>query len=115
MSSFAPPPSNLPPDVTGRQPGTPSPDGQGDSRACPVCMGTGEVPSEMGRDEMLQALDQNMPNPENPEQGEIEQNAPSQPFTHLRRDPLNPDQQAEVGRLVTRARGRMSGGPHLGS
>jgi hypothetical protein len=117
MSSYPPPapPSHLPPAATGHQPGTPAPDGQGESRACPVCMGSGEVPASMGRDEMLQALDSNMSNPENPESGELSQDSTSQPFAHLRKDPLSPDQQAEVSRLGTRARGRMSGAPHLGS
>ena len=87
-------------DTTGRQPGTPpaGPSGAGETRACPVCQGKGEVPADMDREQMLQALDAGMPSPENPEAGEMPENAvaPS-------------DNDAELTRLGERAKNRMTG------
>jgi hypothetical protein len=66
MATFPPP--SAPPAPSG----TPAPNGQGETRVCPVCTGGGEIPATMSKGEMVQAIDGAMPNPEDPERGEIE-------------------------------------------
>jgi hypothetical protein len=101
MATPAPPfgGSAPPPDTSA----LPSP--QQDTQPCPVCQGAGEVPASMGRDEMLQALDQNMPEPMEP--GNSAPQAPP-PFSLPGRQPMTDDQNAEVSRLGAHAKDHMS-------
>lgn len=85
-------------------PGLPPPAPAGDteeSRECPVCH-EGQIPAGMGRDEMIQAINEGMPTPEQPEKGE-----PHSPMG--RGEPLTPDQQTEVSRQGQRVQNRMRG------
>lgn len=77
-----------------------------EQRACPVCQGGGSIPASMSRDEILQAVDQNMPTADNPELGEMyAAEKPANPFS--RTPEMNQDQRTEVDRLNAHAKGRM--------
>lgn len=88
-------------DITGRQPGTPRPDAEGDTRACPICKGAGEIPPDMDREEMIQAISNDIEGPEPP--------ASETPFDTPGRMALDEEQRTEVGRLGARATNRMRG------
>ena len=78
-------------------------------RECPCCMGSGQIPASMGREEILQAIDAGMPNPAEPEKGEMHNQSPTPSASAFSRTPpMTEEQNAEVSRLGTQARDRMS-------
>jgi hypothetical protein len=118
MGSYAPPVQGTPPPTPDADQGTEGTEQE--MRDCPVCLGAGQIPASMGKDEIIASLDQNMPSPQNPEageQGQAQQGAaPSSPppFTRPGQQPMTDEQVAETNRLSDRARSRMKtgiGGP----
>lgn len=82
---------------------------QEEQRDCPVCMGAGQIPASMGREEILQAIDANMPNLNEPERGEMMSPAPTVAPTHPHLKDISPEARPEVNRLGARAKARMNG------
>ena len=70
---------------------------QEEMRDCPVCSGIGQIPASMGRDEMIDAINQNMPNAEEPERGESQEQTTTPLNTRF--PELSDDQRSEVNRL----------------
>lgn len=88
---------------------TQAPAPQEEMRECPACQGIGTIPAGMDKEEIIQAVDMSMPNPMEPEKGELSQpTPPSQSFS--RTPPMSDEQTSEVGRLGEHAKNRMRGG-----
>lgn len=100
-SSFSSNPTPSPMSVS------PEPTPQPETKDCPICMGAGQVPITMSKEEMIESLNQQG----EPSTDQLGQDTGAIQAPRPGQEPLDDSQVAEVNRLSTRARDRMSGGP----